>query len=95
MQFFCSKCEGPVIQPEESEAVDGFLYSCPTCHGPVAFVSYEEAAALDAEEGPVAEPLFTENEVRYLNHVIDKQLVKLHGAAHQLMNIKDKIGGTF
>ena len=94
MQFFCSKCEGPVIQPEESEAVDGFLYSCPTCHGPVAFVSYEEAAALDAGED-AEEPLFTEIEVCYLNPVIDKQLVKLHGAAHQLMNIKEKIGGTF
>lgn len=43
MQLFCSKCEKPVAVPDIGEAVDGFIYSCPECDGPLLFVGYDEA----------------------------------------------------
>ena len=43
MQLFCSRCEKPVPHPAIDEAVDGYIYSCPECDGPLLFVGYEEA----------------------------------------------------
>ena len=43
MQLFCSKCEKPVAVPDVDESVDGFIYSCPECDGPLLHVPYDEA----------------------------------------------------
>jgi len=87
MTYYCSKCEYPIAEPVEFEVPDGFMYVCPICTGPVLFISHEEAEG----DCPGCEPLFTSDEARYMTHIIDKQLVKLHNAADQLLNIKEKL----
>lgn len=87
MTHFCSKCEYPVLNLEEVEVPDGFMYVCPECASPILFITHEESEA----DCPGCDPLFTPDEARYLRHIIDKQLAKLQGAANQLMDIKEKL----
>lgn len=87
MTYYCSKCDYPVAEPEEVEVPDGFMYVCPHCASPLLFITHDEAEA----DCCGCDPLFSADEARYLTHIIDKQLVKLQGAANQLMNIKEKL----
>ena len=43
MHLFCSNCEKPAASPDVDETVDGWLYSCPDCDGPLLLVPYDEA----------------------------------------------------
>lgn len=102
MIFYCGKCEKPVGDMNSSETPDGYLYSCPECDSPVAQVSHAELDSYredlkeqeDAKGDPTAPgPTITNDEARYLLHLINKQLTKLEHAICQLINIKTKLGG--
>ena len=84
MEFYCSKCEKPAATLDKDPVTDGYIMSCPECGGPVAFVSYEEFEAPE----PI---MFSDDEARYLLHLVEKQQDKLINAFQQLESIASKL----
>lgn len=85
MNFFCSKCEKPVFEASVDEIVDGFLFSCLDCGGPIAFATYAELERCPQDY------LSLEKEI--LLNELNNCIKKTNDYIDTLLNIKSLIGG--